>query len=181
MLVAALVAASGLVVVLSRRCRELSADYQRLRVHATLPHAGTMVPTFRTATLQGRPVVIGELADSTARQVLFVFNTTCPFCRATVPVWQRMADSLGRLGDVHVLAIFLDPLDSTEHYVATHAVRYQVVTFPQRKLKRLYRAVAVPQTVVLDWKGTVLYAKTGVLDSVTLDSVYAAVTNRSQR
>ncbi len=87
MLVAALVAASGLVVVLSRRYRELSADYQRLRVQATLPHAGTMVPTLRTATLQGRAIVVGELTDSTARQVLFVFNTTCPFCRVTIPVW----------------------------------------------------------------------------------------------
>ncbi len=80
-----------------------------------------------------------------------------------------------------MLAISLDPRDSTEHYVAEHALRYSVLTFPQTKLKRLYRAVAVPQTVVLDWRGTVLYAKTGILDSVTLDSVYAAVTNRSQR
>jgi peroxiredoxin len=180
MLVAALVAASCLVVVLSQRYRELSGDYQKLRVQATLPHAGTTVPTFRTATLQGRLVVVGELADSAARQVLFVFNTTCPFCRASIPVWQRLADSLGRLGGVQVLAISLDPGDTTEHYVAEHAVRYPVLTFPQRKLKRLYRAVAVPQTVVLDWRGTVLYAKVGILDSRSLDSVYTAVTGRSR-
>lgn len=80
---------------------------------------------------------------------------------------------------MQVLGITLDAADSTRRYVAEHALPYPVLTFPQRKLKRLYRAVAVPQTVVLDWRGTVLYAKTGILDSVTLDSVYAAVGDRS--
>src|SRR6266550_82146 len=176
----ALLAASGLVFVLSSRNRELSADYRKLRELSTLPHAGTVVPTFRTATLEGRPVIVGELPDSGRKQVLLVFNTTCPFCLATIPVWKRLADSLGRLGSVQVLAISLDPDDSTEHYVAVHALRYPVLTFPQRKLKRLYRAVAVPQTVVLDWGGTVLYAKVGTMDSVSLDSVYVAVTPRSR-
>jgi len=177
----ALLAASGLVIVLATRNRALSADYRKLRELSTLPHAGTVVPTFRTATLEGRQVVVGELADSAARQVLFVFNTTCPFCLATIPVWKRLADSLGRLGGVQVVAISLDTGDTTRHYVAKHALQYRVVTFPQRKLERLYRAVAVPQTVVLDWRGTVLYAKTGALDSGSLDSVYAAVTRRATR
>jgi len=177
----ALLAASGLVFVLSSRNRELSADYRQLRELSTLPHPGTVVPTFRAATLEGRPVVVGELPDSGARQVLFIFNTTCPFCLATLPVWKRLGDSLGRLGGVQMLAISLDPEDSTKDYVAAHALRYPALIFPQRKLKRLYRAVAVPQTVVLDWSGTVLYAKTGTLDSASLDSVNAAVTRRFRR
>jgi peroxiredoxin len=177
----ALLAASGLVFVLASHNRALSADYRKLRELSTLPHAGTVVPTFRTATLDGRPVIVGELTDSAARQVLFVFNTTCSFCLATIPEWKRLADSLGRLGGVQVLAISLDPGDSTENYVAEHAVRYPVLTFPQRRLKRLYRAVAVPQTVVIDWSGIVLYARTGALDSASLDSVYAAVRGRAQQ
>lgn len=92
-----------------------------------------------------------------------------------------MTDSVMRLGPpVQVLAISLDLPDTTRQYVAQHAVRYPVLTFPQPKLERLYRVVAVPQTVVLDWRGTVLCAKTGTLDSGSLDSVYAAVAGRSQ-
>lgn len=174
----ALLAASGLVFVVSSRNHELTADYRKLRELSTLPHAGTVVPTFRTVTLEGRAVVVGELTDSAARQVLFVFNTTCPSCRATIPVWKLLADSLGRLGGVQVLAISLDTGDTTRHYVAEHGIQYRVLTFPQRKLERLYRAVAVPQTVVLDWRGTVLYAKTGTLGPASRDSVYAAVTGR---
>jgi thiol-disulfide isomerase/thioredoxin len=174
----ALFAASGLVLVLSNRNGELSADYQRLRVQTTLPHGGTIVPTFRTTTLQGHPVVVGELTDSAARQVLFVFNTTCPFCLATIPVWRRLADSLGRFKGVQVLAISLDPADSASRYVAENAIPYSVVTFPQPKLTRLYRATLVPQTVVLDWRGTVIYAKTGTLDPAALDALYAALARK---
>lgn len=178
-LVAALSATSGLVLLLSRRLRDLSDDYRELRLRSTLPHRGTVAPTFRTATLSGDSVTVGEARDSTARQVLLVFNTTCPFCRGIIPLWHRMADSLARLGRVQVVAISLDAADTTRHYVAAHALRYPVLTFPQPKLARLYRAVAVPQTVVLDWRGTVLYAKTGTLDSPSLDSVYAAVKGRA--
>lgn len=177
----ALIAASVLVLFLSKRLRDLSADYRELRQLSTLPHAGTVVPTFHTITLAGDSVTVGECADSGSREVLFVFNTTCPYCRRMIPLWQRMADSLRRLSQVQVVAISLHAADSTRRYTAEHQLRYSVITFPEPKLERLYRAAAVPQTVVLDWKGTVLYAKTGTLDSVSLDSVYAAVTGRPIR
>ena len=41
----------------------------------------------------------------------------------------------------------------------------------------LYRAVATPETVVLDDRGRVLYARTGLLDdAAVLDSVFRAAT-----
>jgi peroxiredoxin len=175
----ALVGASALVLILSKRLHDLSAAYRELRQLSTLPHAGTVVPTFRTATLAGDSVTVGEMADSTAKQVLFVFNTTCPFCRSIIPIWHEMADSLRRVGrPVQVLAISLDPVDTTRLYVSEHKLRYPVLTFPQAKFERLYRAAAVPQTVVLDWTGTVLYARVGTLEPVSMDSVFAAVAGR---
>lgn len=175
---AALIAASTLVLLLSSRLRDLSADYREFRLLSTMPHSGGVVPTFQTVTLAGASVTVGEVDDSLARQLLFVFNTTCPYCRGIIPLWQHMADSLEGLGRVQVLAISLDAADTTRQYIREHRLRYPVLTFPTSKLKRLYRAVAVPQTVVLDWKGTVLYARTGTMDSASLDSVYAAVTGR---
>lgn len=177
----ALVAASALVVLLSKRLRDLSADYREIRLRATLPYSGDVVPTFRTATLSGDSVTVGEAQDSATRQVLFVFNTTCPFCREILPLWHQMADSLRRLGEVEVLAISLNPADSTRLYIADHELRYPVLMFPQPKLKRLYRAAAVPQTVVLDGRGTVLYARTGTLDPPAVDSVFSAVAKRPAR
>jgi peroxiredoxin len=177
----ALIGACVLVLVLAKRLADLSADYTELRRFATLPHAGTVVPTFRAITVVGDSVTVGESRDSAARQVLFVFNTTCPYCRAMIPVWQAVADSLGRLGEVQVLGISLDSADTSRRYAAERGLGYPILTFPQAKLERLYRAVAVPQTVVIDRTGVVLFARTGRLDRAALDSVFAAVSANARQ
>jgi len=52
-----------------------------------------------------------------------------------------------------------------------------VVTLPTRKLGRLLRAGRVPQTVVVDHEGRVLYGWTGLLSAdAVLDSILIAVT-----
>jgi len=173
----ALLLACSLVLVLSRRLQTLTLAYRKLRVLSVLPHAGAVVPTFRALTLAGDSVTVGEGDDSAAAQVLFVFNTSCPFCRETLPVWKRLSDSLGRLRrPVQVLGISLDSAGVTSRYVFQHQLQFSVLTFPVPKLVRLYRATSVPQTVVLDHTGTVAYARTGLLTAPkVLDSIYRAV------
>ena len=105
-----------------------------------------------------------------------MLTTTCPFCRATLPVWAVLADSLARLGKGHirVVAISLDSLGQSRRYAAEHGIRYPVVTLLSEKLRRLYRARWVPQTIVLNSEGVVLFAHVGRIQAgPTLDSVYA--------
>ncbi len=66
LLVAALAIATALVVVLTLRVQSLSRSYQRLALLSARPHAGIVVPTFRTATLEGDSVTVGEIHDSAA-------------------------------------------------------------------------------------------------------------------
>jgi hypothetical protein len=82
---AALVAALVLVAVLASKNQSLQREVRRLRVQDKTPHAGVVVPAFRTATLAGDSVTIGSAAPGT-RQVLFFFNTSCPFCIQTLPM-----------------------------------------------------------------------------------------------
>lgn len=174
----ALVAASALVVVLAQRHQRLTEAYRTLRLRTSLPSAGAMVPTFRARTLAGDSITIGEDPDPLARQVLFVLTTSCPFCRQTLPTWARIADSVSSLsaGRIVVAAISLDSLRLTEDYVHLHELRFPVLLFPAAKLRRLYRAAAVPQTLVLDHEGRILYARTGLLEpQAVVDSVFAAV------
>ncbi len=142
----ALLAACGLVVVLGVRLIALNKAYAELTRRATQPHQGYAVPGFVARTLGGDTLTIGESLDSTARQVLFVLTTTCQYCKATLPVWANLADSLGRLNDgpIRVIAISLDSVEQTRRYAAEHALRYAVTTFPNEKLRRLYRAGSVP-------------------------------------
>jgi peroxiredoxin len=173
-----LLAACALVVVLSVRQIALNKAYADLRRRATQPHEGYAVPAFVAKTLTGDTLTVGESVDSMARQVLFVLTTTCPFCKATLPVWARLADSLHRLGTGHirVIALSLDSVERTRRYATQHDLQFAVATFPNNKLRRLYRAGSVPQTVVLDAGGEVLYARVGRLEAgPVLDSIYGAV------
>jgi peroxiredoxin len=181
-LVAALGIATALVVMLTLRVQSVSRSYQRLAFLSARPHAGIAVPTFQASTLEGNSVTVGEIRDSAPAQVLFVFDTKCPYCRQTIPVWKRIADSLGRLPrPPQVLGVSLDSLEVTEMYAKEHALPYPVVRFPLRKLARLYRATTIPVTMVLDYQGTVVFAHTGLLDQpAVLDSVYGAV-SRARR
>jgi alkyl hydroperoxide reductase subunit AhpC len=97
---------------------------------------------------------------------------------ATLPVWAQFADSAARIRGRHaqILGVSLDSLQQTRRYAAQNHIRYPLVTFPNEKIRRLYRAGSVPQTVVLDAGGLVLYAHVGRLENgPALDSLYTTI------
>lgn len=111
------------------------------------------------------------------RQLLFVFTTTCPFCRATLPVWDRMVDSVRRLAmPVDIVGLSLDSTALTGDYARLHALPFPVAVMTEARHRFLFRAGAVPQTVVVGSGGRIRYATTGRLsEGAVLDSVYRAL------
>jgi peroxiredoxin len=175
----ALVLASALIVILGRRLDALGHAYGQLQRLAANLHTGSVVPAFRSFTLSGDFATVGEAEGPDTRQVLFFFTTTCPYCRATLPIWAKLSDSLTHLPghSIQVIGISLDSLEPTRRYATEQALAYPVVTFPTAKLRRLYRAGTVPETVVLDRDGRVLHARLGLLQQpAVLDSIYRAAT-----
>ena len=172
-LLAALVA---LVVVLAVQKRSLMVQYMELLQRDRLPYEGLWVPTFEATTLDDEPVVIGKAEEGT-RQVLFIFDTTCPFCRTSLPAWENLSDRLASVGEpgVHVYGISLSPEAETRQYVDEHGLTFPVLRFPDDKLRSLYRANGVPQVIVLDHEGRVIHTRPGELEEgAVLDSVFAA-------
>lgn len=175
-----LIAALALVLVLSRQNQTLAAQNVKLRRTLTQPIAGLALPTIRTVTLAGDSVTIGERADG-GRQVLFAFTTTCPYCRASIPAWKRIAaaahDAPPSAPPAVAYGLVLDSSDAAvTKYFAEHALPYAVARFPTRKLASLYRVQSVPATIVLDADGRVIYSKVGELtDPVVIDSVIGAL------
>lgn len=173
----ALTAAAALVVVLSLKVRDLNDRYSKLFERATRPYAGMFVPTFQTRTLEGAPVTVGE-APGSGRQVLFVFTTTCPYCKSTLPAWREIEAALDtvRSVPVAVYGISLDSVEATRRYAAEHGLPYPVVRFPEDKLSAIYRAGTVPLTVVLDEEGRMIHSRLGELKGrPAIDSVLAMV------
>lgn len=163
-----------LLVLLSQQNRQLRQTIQDLQYRTSRPEAGQFVPTFSAATLDGDSVrvVSGEPED---RQVLILFNTTCPHCLASVSGWNALHDRLATEG-TQLIGISLDSLEKTRAYRKQHGLRYPVTHFPTQGLMRMYRGGWVPATLVLDGEGRVLYSRMGALtEAIAVDSVVAAV------
>jgi thiol-disulfide isomerase/thioredoxin len=176
--VTGIVAVSSLVVLLARRVVDLSRAYSELRTRSSLPHAGYVVPTIQVGALNGDSLVVGQLADSGGRQVVFVFTTTCPYCRATLPVWELVFDSVSRgaTNGVQVVAMSLDSTTVTSAYAEEHRLHYPIAFFPDWKAVRFFRARVVPQTLVLSHLGEVLYSHVGLLEKGPgLDSLFRSL------
>jgi len=172
----ALAVAALLVVVLAFQNRTLREEVQTLRRRSERPYPGLVVPSFRAITIAGDSVMIGEGVPG-VRQVLFIFNTTCGFCRETLPYWSKIANELGteERREVEVYGISVDSEVETRRYVVEEGLSFPVVRFPEARLVRLYRAEGVPRTLVLDHQGEVLYARAGSFGSQSVvDSIIAA-------
>ena len=175
-LVASLIAACLLMVALGRRTDQLRERVVELTRRNRVPRAGLFTPTFTTSTLDGEPVTIGERSDK-GRQVLLFFTTTCPYCRASLPIWRELAESTATWSDpkVEVFGIALDSAHRAREYALREQLTFPILTFPSRKLRYLYRATSVPAALVLDHEGRIVYARLGAMtDRLALDSILDA-------
>lgn len=172
----ALAAAATLVVVLANQNRRLTIDAGRLRVRDHYLHKGLVVPPFEAQTLTGSTVMVGS-DDPGHKQILFLFTTTCSYCRENLATWNALAEEMTFRGDgtVQVTGISLDSQAATARYMNENMVRFSVVHFPTEKIARYYRADAVPVTVVLNDDGVVLLGRPGVLPPEAVDSLRAVL------
>ena len=174
-LVAALVAASGLVVKLSMQQRTLVDRVRELTTRVRDPYVGFYVPAVTLRSVTGNSVRLGEVPSGNA-QVLLVFSTTCRFCRASLPEWKRMVSQLRGPTGVEILGVSVDSAEVTRQYLVEHHLEFPVVSFTDQKLRALYRSNLMPQTLVIDAQGKVQYAHLGALTETSVtDSIMRVV------
>jgi len=175
LLYAGLLVGGFLIFQVSRQYEALAETYSRLRERLQWPHAGYSVPTFETVTIDGDLVTLGETAGK--RQLVFFFSTECQYCRASLPGWREVIGEARRaVPDIEILGVGADEDEPMAEYRSEHGLQFPVLTFPDPKLKRLYRAGSVPLIAVLDSTGRVLYSRLGALEErAAVDSVLTAV------
>jgi thiol-disulfide isomerase/thioredoxin len=161
----ALFAAVVLLVILGQRYRQLAREFVRVRSHLGVLNVGDAVPALRTATVLGDSLSIGEVGQG--RQILLYLTKECPYCRATMPAWRNIVqatrDSAARRASV--VAIAVDSAETIPKYLESYGIHVPVVALRDRRTRKLFRAAAVPQTVVLGDSGVVMYARLGQIPS----------------
>jgi peroxiredoxin len=132
---------------------------------------GMYIPRLELVTLDSQRVIIGD-PPLGAREVLFVFDTICPFCGVAAPTWNDIAAQAARRG-CNAYGLSLGAPQATARYAAEHGLRFPILLLDSERNKGLLRAEAVPQTLVVGSGGLVLLARPGVLTDAAADSIVA--------
>ena len=173
MLLSALVISTALVVVLARQRQSFEARYREVVARLQDPYVGMYVPAVRAPTLEGDLLLIGE-APHAGRQVLFVFNTSCAYCLASLPSWKAVAERLDGEANVGLYGVSTDSLAVTRAYTAEHGLGFAVETMTEAKVQALYHLQRVPQTLILDHEGRVIFTRLGPVEGdAAVDSIVA--------
>jgi len=108
--------------------------------------------------------------------LLFFFTTSCPYCRASVPMWKTLGQSAGSRDDVDVYGVAVDSSHALTDYEREHDLTYPVIRMANARFARLFRVSGVPLTMIVDPGGQVAYARRGEFSSQALiDSVRAVL------
>ena len=172
----ALATALVLVLLLAKENKALADRQAKLTRRAFEPYAGQYVPTLAMAGIDGAAVTLGARADS-VRQLMFVFTTTCPYCRASLPAWREIASVADTLTShrTQVVGVVLDT-GNVRKYQADHQLAFPILRFPTKRDQSIYRVRSVPLVLLLNADGMAIYSRIGVLDSrAAIDSVISAL------
>ena len=180
-LVLALTAALVLAVVLAQQKRALLDRNENLTTRIRYPYPGLYVPAVTLPSVSGDSVLLGQAPPGQV-QLLFVFSTTCEFCKASLPAWKQIAAELAANERVEVVGISIDSVEPTRRYLAEHGIELPVVSFIEPRLLAMYRAGTTPQTLIIDADGRVGYSHLGaVTELLVIDSIINAATTVAAR
>jgi peroxiredoxin len=172
-LVVGLLCATSLVVLLALQLRSLRAKYGSLQERERVLASGMYVPRLDLELADGGRAIIGA-PPARGWQVLFVYNTTCPFCRASLAAWQEVVRRAAA-PQVQVFGLSLDSVQITQRFVHEHHVTFRSAVVVDQRSRALLRGDIVPQTIVLNADGRVLLAFPGTLTHARADSVVTLI------
>ena len=169
--------ATALVVALTLRHRDLRAKIAKHREGDMQLKRGEYVPAFVVTGVDGVTRTIGEVASSDGRQVIFYLTSTCAYCKKTLPAWKAIAQRLDSAVHPNILVAGLttDSLRVAMVYSRSHALAFPIAPFPGPREVRLSKAATVPQTLVVNRAGRVIFSRMGPIETrAAIDSVINA-------
>lgn len=161
----ALLSASALVAWLGWQNKALRADRDWLTDRVNFAYPGMYVPVIDAVALDGAPFALG--APSGEQQVLFFFNHTCPYCRASAPTVAQAAKAIREAhGDrVAMIGVCQCTPAQARQFATRHHFDFPIVTLVQQREVMLYRARGVPLLLAVGRDGRVRHAVQGVFDT----------------
>jgi peroxiredoxin len=119
-----------------------------------------------------------RLDSTAARQLIFVFTTRCPFCKETLPLWEKIASQTKSVKDVALIGICLDEEAATKAYVEQHGLGFPVfLSVSKESLVQRNKLHGVPETIIRAKDGRVEKIWNGRLSDEHFQEVVKAISN----
>jgi hypothetical protein len=179
MAVPVLVLACGLVTALALRIDGLENQLRDERRQASLPHVGSFLPIQSVTFSDGDQMELGSPPPGRL-QLLFAYSQACEYSRLSSPRWSNLIDQIRRAGlPVDAIAVLVDDTQlPMQDGIEAWEPSAGFVSLPDDRSRYLYRTRVIPQLVVVDSSGQVVYLRTGVFESAAAqDSVFAHLAN----
>jgi len=128
---------------------------------------GAIAPAFRLQNTAGQRVALRDLQRKGLVLVNF-WATWCSLCKAEVPILNKVYQDFDSKGVTVIGVAVEDRQDMVATYRKRHDVQYPVLLDTSGDVSRDYGLFALPMTVLVDQKGTVVLRKYGVVDEKTL-------------
>jgi peroxiredoxin len=134
---------------------------------ATPIQEGATAPAFNLENIAGEHVALKDLQGKGLVLVNF-WATWCSLCKAEVPILNKVHQDFGSKGLTVIGVAVEDRKDMVTTYRKRHEMAYPVLLDTSGDVSKEYGLFALPMTVLIDRKGTVVLRKYGVVDEETL-------------
>ncbi len=174
-----LVAACGVILLLTAKNRELSADNVALHQRLISPVLGGWLPAENLRDIDDVAVDLHGVEN--APRVIYVMDPLCEVCRASVPGVRSLLKTL----EPSVPGSLLVVSTSSPDVLRTYRDKYELgdARFIQSdpKLHSQMGVRVVPTTIVSGVDGLVLAAHVGLLDVEAVDRILTATRSEPRR
>ncbi|WP_391120436.1 peroxiredoxin family protein [Psychrobacillus sp. L3] len=128
---------------------------------------GDSAPNFKLTTLEGKEV---SLADYKGKKVVLNFWATwCPPCKAEMPHMQNYYEDMAVKENVEILAVNLDSgMDNVKAFQEDYALSFPILLDEEGKVGKIYQAITIPTTYIIDTNGTIQNKIVGPMDEQML-------------
>lgn len=123
--------------------------------------AGKPAPSFDVTTADGKPASLARRRGSIV--VLNLWASWCPPCRAEMPDLQRLYRAYASRGLVVLGVDQGESPDAAASFARSLGIGYPILVDEQQRYGRVYAALGLPTTIIVDRSGTVVRGFDGPL------------------
>lgn len=163
------------IVVLGAEVLFLASQNRKLKDRAspTSTRALSTGDTLRLAGLQS--LGSEEFTNLSDHKLVFVFGTTCSYCKSTIPAWNKIT-SLALEQRITVIGISLDPMKKTSEFMKEHDLKFPVYVLQEPgKFKEANHIIGVPETILVSSDAIISDVWFGLLSDDKTKEVVVAI------